>query len=167
MERNDGPNAAERGGMPEPNAFSGSGSPPIDSFDFSGSSGMTGEASPTHTTRTGVREKLADVLESGAGRLRERRAEGGGGDANPDTAGATFAGVTGGGTVSVETDGGHAQVSERVAGGMDAAANWLREADLDGLKQGIERQVKEHPARTLAIAAGIGYLLGRAFRTNK
>ena len=168
MERNDGPNAAERGGMPEAGEFSGSGSKPIDGFDFSGSTGMTGDASATTTGRGGVREKLADVLESGAGRLRERGARGAGTDANPDTSGATFAGVTGGGTVSVETGGATAaQVTERVAGGMDAAANWLREADIDGLKQGIERQVKDHPARTLIIAAGIGYLLGRAFRTNK
>jgi hypothetical protein len=162
MERNDGPNAAERGGMPEANEFSGSGSKPIDSFDFSGSAGMA----DTPSGRGGVREKLADALQSGAGKLRERGAKPG--DADPDTSGATFAGVTGGGTVAIETDGASGtQVSERVAGGMDAAANWLREADIDGIKQGIERQVKEHPGRTLMIAAGIGYLLGRAFRTNK
>lgn len=160
MERNDGPNAAERSGMPEANEFSGS--KPIDSFDFSGTAGMA----DTPAGRAGMRERLADVLESGAGKLRERGAKAG--SENPDTSGATFAGVTGGGTVAIETDGASgAQVSERVAGGMDAAANWLREADIDGLKQGIERQVKEHPARTLMIAAGIGYLLGRAFRTNK
>lgn len=165
MERNDGPNAADHDGMPEANEFSGSGSKPIDSFDFSGSVGMTGEASPTATGRAGVRDKLANVLESSAERLRERGSRTG--DANPDTSAATFAGVTGGGSVSVETDKvGGAQVTERVAGGMDAAANWLREADVDGLKQGIERQVKEHPARTLLIAAGLGYLLGRAFRKD-
>lgn len=165
MERNDGPNAADRGGMPEANEFSGSVSKPIDSFDFSGSAGITGEATPKATSRVGVRDKLADVLTSSAERLRERGTKAG--EANPDTSAATFAGVTGGGTVSVETDtGGAAHVTERVAGGMDAAANWLREADIDGLKQGIERQVKEHPARTLLIAAGVGYLLGRAFRRN-
>ena len=37
-------------------------------------------------------------------------------------------------------------------------------ADLDSLKSGIERQVKEHPGRTLLIAAGLGYLLGKAVR---
>ena len=165
MERNDGPNPADRGGTPEANEFSGSGSKPIDSFDFSGSVGITGDASPTAANRGGVRDRLADVLESSAERLRERGAKAG--DANPDTSAATFAGVTGGGTVSVETDtGGAAHVTDRVAGGMDAAANWLRDADIDGLKQGIERQVKEHPARTLLSAAGVGYLLGRAFRKN-
>jgi hypothetical protein len=30
--------------------------------------------------------------------------------------------------------------------------------------QGLERQVKENPGRTLLIAGAIGYLLGRAFK---
>lgn len=47
---------------------------------------------------------------------------------------------------------------------MQATADFLRDADLQGMKTGIERQVKEHPGRTLLIAAGLGYILGRAFR---
>src|SRR5688500_12031878 len=168
MERNDGPDAADHGGTPEANEFSGSGSQPIDSFDFSGSVGMAGKPPRSEAladqpaSRGGVREKLADVLESGAERLRER---GKAGEANPDTSSATFAGATGGGSVSLDSDAeGGAQVTERVAGGMDAAANWLRDVDIDGLKQGIERQLKEHSGCTLLIAAGIAYLLGRALR---
>ena len=57
-----------------------------------------------------------------------------------------------------------AAVSEKVAGSMEATAEFLREADLDGIKESIEAQVKEHPARTLLIAAGIGYLLGKGLR---
>ena len=55
-------------------------------------------------------------------------------------------------------------MTDRVAGGMDATADWLRDADLDGLRASIETQVKEHPGRTLLIAAGVGYLLGKALR---
>jgi hypothetical protein len=55
-------------------------------------------------------------------------------------------------------------MSNQVAGGLQGAADWLRDADLDGLKSGLERQVKEHPGRTLAIAVGLGYLLGKAIR---
>ena len=47
---------------------------------------------------------------------------------------------------------------------MEATANWVRDADLDSLKTGIERQVKEHPGRTLLIAVGLGYVLGKAFK---
>jgi len=55
-------------------------------------------------------------------------------------------------------------MSNQVAGGLQGAADWLRDADLDGMKTGHERQVKEHPGRTLAIAVGLGYLLGKAIR---
>jgi hypothetical protein len=109
---------------------------------------------------SGVREKagyakdrLASALESGAEKLREK------------STGGALAGTTTDGSVAVG-DGRVAQVSDRVAGGMDATAEWLREADLDSLKIGIERQVKEHPGRTLLIAVGLGYLIGRAFRSN-
>src|SRR5688500_13550152 len=101
MERNDGPDAAGRGGTPEANEFSGSGSQPIDSFDFSGSVAMADKPARSEgivdqpASRGGVREKLADVLQSSAERLRERGARSG--DANPDTSSATFAGATGGG----------------------------------------------------------------------
>jgi ElaB/YqjD/DUF883 family membrane-anchored ribosome-binding protein len=32
------------------------------------------------------------------------------------------------------------------------------------MKHGIEQQVRDHPGRTLLIAAGLGYLIGKAFR---
>jgi len=104
-----------------------------------------------------AKDKLADALESGAERLRERG----------QTGGATLAGATADGSTSIQTDGRIAQVSDKLAGGMDATAEWLRDADLDGLKLGLERQVKEHPGRTLLIAAGLGYLIGRAFRNTQ
>jgi hypothetical protein len=99
-----------------------------------------------------AKNSLADALEAGADRLRNR-------------SGQQLAGTTGYGDASVTTDGGRvAELGERVAGGLQSSANWLREADLDGLRQGVERQVKENPGRTLLIAVGLGYLLGKAFR---
>lgn len=107
----------------------------------------------------GAKDSLADYLESGADKLRHR--------ANTGTTGATadlaMAGAAGG-TASAATDTRMAQVSDKVAGGMQATADWLRDADLEGLKTGVERQVKEHPARTLLIALGVGYLLGKSIK---
>ena len=100
-----------------------------------------------------MKDSLADALETGADKLRARTS--GGGDSQ-------LAGA-GGGSIAM-SDGRVAQVSERVAGGMEATADWLRDADLDSLKTSVERQVKEHPGRTLLIAVGVGYLLGKAFR---
>jgi ElaB/YqjD/DUF883 family membrane-anchored ribosome-binding protein len=105
-----------------------------------------------------LKESLADALETGADKLRARTGTGDG------LAGAT--GATGGmsGSMALENDGRAAQVTDRVATGMQASADWLRDADIDGLKSSIETQVKEHPGRTLLIAAGLGYLLGKALR---
>jgi hypothetical protein len=104
-----------------------------------------------------VKNSLADALQAGAERLRSR----GGGSQQ-------LAGATGYGDQSMTTtDGGTNRVAElgdRVAGGLQSSADWLREADLDGLRQGVERQVRENPGRTLLIAVGLGYLLGKAFR---
>ena len=98
-----------------------------------------------------AKDKLADALESGANKLRQRS---GGGQLSTST-----------GTADVSVSGdGVSQVTDRVAGGMQATADWLRDADIDSMRTGIERQVKEHPGRTLLIAVGLGYLLGKAFR---
>jgi hypothetical protein len=70
----------------------------------------------------------------------------------------------GSGSAALSSDDRMAAVSNRVAGGMQQTADWIRDADVESMKAGIEQQVKEHPGRTLLIAAGIGYLLGKAFR---
>jgi len=104
-----------------------------------------------------AKDSLADALESGADKLRAR-----GGSAQGS--GGQYAGATGSSSLALEEDGRVAQVTNRVAGGMDATADWLRQADLEGLRASVEEQVKEHPGRTLLIAAGLGYLLGKALR---
>lgn len=100
-----------------------------------------------------AKDKLADALESGADKLRQRAGSG-----TQQLAGET------GSTGLAVSDNRVNQVSEKVAGGMQATADWLRDADLDSMRSGVERQVKEHPGRTLLIAVGLGYLLGKAFR---
>jgi ElaB/YqjD/DUF883 family membrane-anchored ribosome-binding protein len=190
MERNDGNN--ELGGATGDagaDEFSGSGTTSQDrSFDFSGTAGTTGTTGDTaapEVSQAGLRDRardamgtagerlssvgstvreragtaknrLADVLESGAERLRNQRSEPG-----------TLAGVTAGGEATVQADARLSQLSDRVAGGMQSSAEWLRDADLDGIRTSVEQQVKEHPGRTLLIAAGLGYLIGRAFRSNQ
>ena len=111
------------------------------------------DAGSTVRERAGnVKNSLADALEAGADRLRNR----GGGQ--------QLAGAAGFPEGSVSTDNRVAEIGNRVAGGLQSSADWLREADLDGLREGVERQVRENPGRTLLIAVGLGYLLGKAFR---
>ena len=101
-----------------------------------------------------LRTNLADALESSADKLRRRAGEAGG----------QFGGATGSATVPLADEEHMGQVAGKVAGGMDATAEWIRDIDVEGMKLGIERQVKEHPGRTLLIAIGLGYLIGKAFR---
>jgi ElaB/YqjD/DUF883 family membrane-anchored ribosome-binding protein len=99
----------------------------------------------------GAKDALADRLEAGADLLRQR------------SQGASMA-AAGEGSVAVEGDNRLAALGGSVATGMKGTADWLREADIESMKAGVEQQVKEHPGRTLLIALGVGYLLGKAFR---
>ncbi|HET7458233.1 MAG TPA: hypothetical protein VFJ74_11325 [Gemmatimonadaceae bacterium] len=92
---------------------------------------------------------LADRLEAGAEKLRQRGQQAGG---------QQFAG-TDGQTVAANDQ--MAAVTNRLAGGLQGTADFLREGDLQA---SIEQQVKEHPARTLLVAVGLGYLLGKALK---
>jgi ElaB/YqjD/DUF883 family membrane-anchored ribosome-binding protein len=94
-----------------------------------------------------VKTQLADKLETGAGRLRQRATN----TRKIDDAIATTKQRV------VET-------SDRVAVGMERSADWLRNANMTSFQQGLERQVRQNPGRTLLIAGAIGYLLGRAFK---
>jgi len=115
------------------------------------------DAGSTVRDRAGnLKNSLADALESGAERLRQQGPGGG------QMAGAAATGDSA--SMVSDQSGRMADMSNQVAGGMQGAADWLRDADLDGLKSGLERQVKEHPGRTLAVAVGLGYLLGKAIR---
>ncbi len=102
-----------------------------------------------------LKNSLADALQTGAEKLRAQGAGGG------QIAGAS---ATGGSTSMVSDGNRLGEATNQLAGGLQASADWLRDADIDGLKSGIENQVKEHPGRTLAVAVGLGYLLGKAFR---
>ncbi len=44
----------------------------------------------------------------------------------------------------------------------DMTSRLINTIDVDDLTQKLEQQVREHPARTLAVAIGAGFLLGRA-----
>jgi len=96
---------------------------------------------------------LADGLEAGAEKLRQQRRS-----ASAESA------ATPGSSVTVANDSSITAVTDTLASGMQSSAEWLRDADLDKLKSGVEKQVKEHPARSLLVALGAGYLIGKALR---
>jgi hypothetical protein len=136
------------------NSAAGSGQTP----DYTGAGGsgsvkdrVKGVASSVKGKASAIPSMIADGLEAGAEALRQRK---------PSTSVAT----TGGSSVTVADDSSIAAVTDTLASGMQSSAEWLRDADIDKLKQGVEKQVKEHPARTLLVALGAGYLIGKALR---
>jgi hypothetical protein len=112
---------------------------------------VKGVASSVKGKASAIPSMLADGLEAGAEALRQRK---------PSTSVAT----TGGSSVTIADDSSIAAVTDTLASGMQSSAEWLRDADIDKLKQGVEKQVKEHPARSLLVALGAGYLIGKALR---
>jgi len=97
-----------------------------------------------------LQSSLADRLDAGADKLRQR-------NQNATLAGAT----TDGGAAGLMSDERMTNVQDSVARGMSKSADWLRNGDM---KADIEKQVRENPGRTLLIALGVGYVLGKAFR---
>ncbi len=102
-----------------------------------------------------LQASLADRLDAGADKLRQR-------NQNATLAGAT-AGASGT-SAGLMSDERVANVQDSVARGMSKSADWLRNGDM---KADIEKQVRENPGRTLLIALGVGYVLGKAFRNNR
>jgi len=96
---------------------------------------------------------LADKLEAGADKLRQRSQSG-------ELAGATGYGAVGSAGDAASSDQ-VGQVGTKLAAGMESTADWLRNGDL---QQTVEQQVRTNPGRTLLIALGLGYVLGKAFR---
>ncbi len=107
-------------------------------------------ASSVKDKASGIPAMLADGLQAGAEALRQRR---------PSTVTSAE-----GSSVAITSDPSIAAVTDTLASGMQSSADWLRDADLDKLKEGVEKQVKEHPARSLLVALGAGYLIGKALR---
>jgi len=106
-------------------------------------------ASSVKDKASAIPSMLADGLEAGAQALRQRK---------PAISGPST------GTSVVADDSSITAVTDTLATGMQSSAEWLRDADLDKLKEGVEKQVKEHPARSLLVALGAGYLIGKVLR---
>ena len=107
---------------------------------------LTGQVRERATT---LKATLADKLEAGAERIRQKAAR------PEDVVGED---------VSAQTKGNLQNVGQKVASGMESTADWIRNADMTSMRAGIENQVRTNPGRTLLIALGVGYVLGRALR---
>jgi len=165
---NQGSTTGGSGSLGSPGTGMSGNSAPSGGLDYaanaSASGGSTGQTNKADQAKGAVQDKLgqvkekarelqstlADRLDAGAEKLRQR-------NQNTTLAGAS---ADAGTSVGVSTDR-MTNVQDSVARGMQKSADWLRNGDL---KADVERQVRENPGRTLLIALGVGYLLGKAFR---
>jgi ElaB/YqjD/DUF883 family membrane-anchored ribosome-binding protein len=110
-----------------------------------------GGAAETVRAKTGnLQAQLADALDSSASAIRSR------------AAGATQSAQGDGTSAAATVDAAPiADTGEAVASMMERGAMWLRENDLSDLEDQLTHQLEHHPVRTLAIAAGIGFLISR------
>lgn len=114
-----------------------------------------------------LKATLADKLEQGAQKIRERTASyhkegqpaaiGTPGELGESTSASTSA------RAEHKLD----RASESLAHGMESTANWVRNADLDKMKGNVEQQVRANPGRALLLAVGVGYLLGKVLRGGR
>ena len=100
---------------------------------------------------TQLKATLADRLEAGANSLRQ-----------PQGGQAQFAGADGG--TAAEANPQLAQLRTTGADVMQKTATFLREGDL---RATVEEQMRTNPGRTLLIAVGLGYVLGKAIRGDR
>jgi hypothetical protein len=101
---------------------------------------------------------LADKLEAGASKLRQSAQGGSGSPYAPST------GIGGAAALSSDNQQQLGQLGVKAADALQGTANFLREGDL---KATIEEQVRTNPARTLLVALGVGYVLGKALRSDR
>ena len=57
-----------------------------------------------------------------------------------------------------------APVVARARSTLDTSAEYLRGHDIDEMRNDLEREIRSHPIKSIAIALGAGYLLGRIFK---
>lgn len=100
-----------------------------------------------------LKSTLADKLEAGATSLRNQ-------GSGPQLG---ALGADGTATATTQNDP-MTRLAGPAADAMERTAQFLREGDL---KATVENQIRTNPARTLLIAVGVGYLLGKALRSDR
>jgi ElaB/YqjD/DUF883 family membrane-anchored ribosome-binding protein len=57
-------------------------------------------------------------------------------------------------------------MTHTVASRLESVAGYLRDHDTKRMMTDVERAVKNHPGQSMLIAIGVGFLVGRAFRSS-
>jgi ElaB/YqjD/DUF883 family membrane-anchored ribosome-binding protein len=117
---------------------------------------MANEAAPLMDE---LKESVADLGRTAADKLNENRKAAAGGLKNAAAA------------IDERADGlpggeGVADLAHATASKLNNTARYVRKRDVNGMLADLGNGVKNHPVPALAIAAGLGFLVCRAFTSN-
>jgi ElaB/YqjD/DUF883 family membrane-anchored ribosome-binding protein len=61
-------------------------------------------------------------------------------------------------------EGAGARLQARAQRAVEVSTHYLSGHDVDEMRNDLEREIRAHPIKSIAIALGAGYVLGRLFR---
>jgi ElaB/YqjD/DUF883 family membrane-anchored ribosome-binding protein len=61
-------------------------------------------------------------------------------------------------------DAARARLQASTSRAVDVSSDYLRTHDLDEMRGDLEREIRTHPLRSIALALGAGYVLGKLLR---
>lgn len=56
------------------------------------------------------------------------------------------------------------RLQTRATRAVEASTDYVRNHDIDEMRTDLEREIRAHPIKSLALAIGAGYVLGRLFK---
>lgn len=62
------------------------------------------------------------------------------------------------------TTGARARLQSKAAPVVRASSEYIRSHDIEEMRSDLEREIRSHPLKSIAIALGTGYLIGRIFK---
>ncbi len=61
-------------------------------------------------------------------------------------------------------EGPRARLQARATRAVEVSTEYLRGHDVEDMRTDLEREIRAHPIKSIALALGAGYVLGRLFR---
>jgi hypothetical protein len=57
-----------------------------------------------------------------------------------------------------------ARLQARASRAVEVSSEYLRDHDMEEMRTDLEREIRAHPIKSIALAIGAGYVLGRLFK---
>jgi ElaB/YqjD/DUF883 family membrane-anchored ribosome-binding protein len=68
------------------------------------------------------------------------------------------------GDLAEDQDGESHNLPARATRALEVGSDYLRGHDIEDMRNDLEREIRAHPIKSIAIALGAGYLIGKLFK---